>query len=185
MSKFEIIIPIEFDSAKSWQDASKVRDAVARAIKGRLSRSAKGLKIEPVEYRDASQEGNLSRGRDLLRRDYYADVHGVADDFKRAAKAGEFKDAEGADEWLHQTVDGSQRVMFTHLAQEALVVSDNEDAYADDFGEEILVKDGQINWPALAFCAFKADVLERLSADGIELSDAKTWLPDETEESTA
>lgn len=183
MPTYEIVIPIAFetnDNPSTWQGASKVRDAVEKAIKGRLRRSVKGLKLEPVEYRETGEEKNLERGRELIRRDYYADVHAVAEDFKRAAKAGEFTDTDGADEWLHQTVDDSQRVIYTHKAKEALLVSDNEDAYADDFGDD-LVQDGQIRWSVLAFCAFQADILERLRADGIELSDASTWSPQEAE----
>lgn len=179
MPTFEIIIPVAFDGAKNpstWQTASKIRDAVARYIKGKLGRLVKGgIKMDALEYRETSAEKDLERGRDLIRKDYFREVHGVAEDFKRAAKAGEFTDSDGADEWLHQTIDGSNRVQLNHLAQECILFSDNEDAYTDSFGSDGLVNDNQINWGAIAYSAFRADIIERLDADGVEPSSPETW----------
>lgn len=114
---------------------------------------------------------STANGRDIVRQEYYKDVCDIVEDFK----AGEFSDADGADTWLHETIDGCARVIYTYLAQECLLVSTNESAYVDDFGEEGMVKDGAINWSLLAYCALRADVLERLEADGIDISNPETW----------
>ena len=115
-------------------------------------------------------------------RTYIDDVAEVVSAFKLAVKTGEITDAESADEWLWQTIDGHSRVIYTANAKECLYASDHDGAYFDDFGSEGAVKDGSLNWSALAFCAFRQDVLDALSADGVELHDESTFLPDDDEE---
>ena len=116
------------------------------------------------------------------RKIYADDIAEVVSAFKLAVETGEITDTESADEWLWQTIDGHRRVIITHLAKECLYESGNDGAYFEDFGSEGAVKDGALNWSALAFCAFRQDVLEALSADGIELHDEDTFLPDDDEE---
>ncbi len=79
-------------------------------------------------------------------------------------------------------MDGHSRVIYTAKAKECLYESANDGAYLEDFGSEGAVKDGALNWSALAFCAFRQDVFEALSADGIELHDEDTFLSDDDEE---
>ena len=113
---------------------------------------------------------------------YTDDIAEVVSAFKLAVESGDITDTESADEWLWQTIDGHRRVIITHLAKECLYASNHDGAYFDDFGSEGAVKDGSLNWSALAFCAFRQDVLDALSVDGIELHDEDTFLPDADEE---
>ncbi len=115
-------------------------------------------------------------------RTYIDDVAEVVSAFKLAVETGDITDTESADEWLHQTIDGHSRVIYTASAKECLYESSNDGAYFDDFGSEGAVKDGSLNWSALAFCAFRQDVLEALSDGGIELHDEDTFLSDDDEE---
>ena len=113
---------------------------------------------------------------------YSDDIADVVSAFKLAVETGDITDAESADEWLWQTIDGHGRVIYTASAKECLYESSNDGAYFDDFGSEGAVKDGSLNWSALAFCAFRQDVLDALSVDGIELHDESTFIPDDDEE---
>ncbi len=115
-------------------------------------------------------------------RTYTDDVADVVSAFKLAVETGDITDTESADEWLHQTIDGHGRVIYTASAKECLYESANDGAYFEDFGSEGAVKDGVLNWSSLAFCAFQRDVLEALSDDGIELHDEDTFLSDDDEE---
>lgn len=71
----------------------------------------------------------------VLRRAYYADVRDVVADALDAVASGEVTDADALDTWLHETIDGCQRVIYTWQARLGLLASDNEDAYQDETGE--------------------------------------------------
>ena len=70
--------------------------------------------------------------------------------------------AEEADQWLHETIDGHGRVIYTFRAMQCLVFSDNDGAYVEEFGSDGLTTDGCLNWSMLAFSAFRADVMESM-----------------------
>ena len=63
---------------------------------------------------------------------------------------------EYMDEWLHETLDGSEEVIYTARSKAVLLASPNEDSYAEAFGEA--PKDVH----AAAFWAMRADILERV-----------------------
>jgi len=63
---------------------------------------------------------------------------------------------EHMDEWLHETLDGSEEVIYTSRSKVVLLASPNEDSYAEAFGEA--PKDVH----AAAFWAMRADILERV-----------------------
>lgn len=93
----------------------------------------------------------------VLRRDYWSDVRGVI----AAAREESFESLEELGEWLSETVDGHQRVIYTGLAIETLLFSDNEDSYVDVYGAELPTLDGEaLNWSAIAYFAFEADIVE-------------------------
>lgn len=124
----------------------------------------------------------VSAARDTMREDYWTDVRGVVSDVKGelAAKLKAGEEAESLQDWLdtyiHETIDGHERVIYTHQAQETLLVSENDGAYFDDMGsaEGAFDRDG-VKWSLLAFSAFKADVLEMLDAHKIQPSDPDTY----------
>jgi len=104
----------------------------------------------------------------VLRADYYDDVRTCADDIDREARERRAEGETDLREWLlervHETCDGHSRVIYTGLAIETLLFSDNESAYVDDFGSEGVCSDGAVNWSLLAFAAFERDVMEQLDA---------------------
>lgn len=104
----------------------------------------------------------------ILRAAYYRDVRSVAEDIRDAVKDGEITDRDGFETRLHEECDGNQRVIYTSNAQECILLSDNSSAYVDSFGEEGIVSNGDINWSALAYSAFEADVREQLDAEGVD-----------------
>lgn len=106
----------------------------------------------------------------VLHRNYYADVRGVGDELIRAIRAGELTSWDQVSDWLHETVDGHARVIYTLEAQECLRYSDHKDAYVESFGsEDVVTGDGVINWSALAYSAFEADILEYVDFQGVDV----------------
>lgn len=188
MPKFNIIIPVEYDRVEGkpeWAIAAVIRDAVQSALSRHLCKAIQKAVVKEgggnhvinrVEYRDNSADERLKDGRDALRRDYYADICRIADDFRDEAERAAFEDSEGADTWLHETIDGCQRVIYTQQAQEAILCSSNDDAYIVEFGSiEGAVSDDCINWSVLAYSTVMADVREQLDAYSIDPSDPDTW----------
>ena len=103
-------------------------------------------------------ETTVSDALSILYRDYFAAVRSIADEALSLAKSGEIADDEALSDWLHESIDGHQRVIYTYKAKLVLICTDNPDAYADDFGAEGLVKSGAINWEGMAYAAMLADV---------------------------
>ena len=76
---------------------------------------------------------------------------------------------------LHESVDGSQRVIYTHQAKMCMVYTDNEDSYQDDFGVEGMVNASGINWSGLAFAAFRQDIIDHLNRNDYDLNSPEDW----------
>jgi hypothetical protein len=104
----------------------------------------------------------------ILRADYYSDVRSSAESIKEAIADGEITNEDEFHTRIHEECDGAARVIYTAQAQEAILLSDNADAYVDSFGSEGIVSGDSINWSALAYSAFEADIREQLSADGVD-----------------
>jgi len=102
----------------------------------------------------------------VLRAEYYQSVRGIVEDLRRAIKDGEVTDQESLDQWLHQTVDGSYWVIYTHANFQVLMCSDNHDAYSEEYGQPAVEGDS-INWAALAHAAMERDVQQQIDAEGI------------------
>ncbi len=116
------------------------------------------------------QNVTVDEAENILRKDYRSDVVGIVSAYADAL-GDDITDSEDADTWIHETIDGSQRVMYTYQAQQCLLYSDNDGAYGEDFGGDGMVEDGCIMWSRLAFCAFRADVLEDLELYGLPYGD--------------
>jgi hypothetical protein len=110
-------------------------------------------------------EAALEEAQRVCRADYYNDVRDVAEEFCKMWRGGEFDDNDSAMTWLHETIDGHGRVIYTAQAMDCLRYSGNDGAFIDSFGTDGLVKDGCINWSAMAYAAFEADILERINAE--------------------
>jgi hypothetical protein len=127
------------------------------------------------------QDMNVPTAMDVLRRDYVEDVDGLAKDLKRQIDEGEITDAEELSDRMHEAVDGTQRVIYTAQAQLGLVFSNNSSAYADEMGEEGLVRDGDVNWSGMMFMAMQQDVIEELERLGVDVNDPQPTEDEETE----
>jgi hypothetical protein len=108
------------------------------------------------------QQITVEQAERVLRAEYWDDVRTMAEDARRAVKDGEVTDADGMNDWLWETVDGTGRVIYTAQAMDGLRWSEHDDAYFDEglYCEEDF-RDG-IPWSKLMFCAMLADVREDL-----------------------
>ena len=109
--------------------------------------------------------------------DYWEDVRNmaqsIADEIESRANDGELGETlrEWLQEHIHESIDGSARIIYTRQAQECLIYSSNDGAYFEEFGDEGAVSDGCINWSAIAFSAFERDVIEQLDAIGVDVNE--------------
>lgn len=114
----------------------------------------------------------------VLRAEYYSAVRAIVDEAMGEMKDGTIADREALDEWIHQSVDGSYWVIYTHANMQVLFVSDNDDAYMDDFGDAP-VEGGNINWAALAFAAMRRDIYNLVDAYEDEIDELLSGLVEE------
>ena len=96
----------------------------------------------------------------VLRAEYYQAVRGLAQEAIERAKTG-----EDMNDALHELIDGSYGVIYTHANFQVLMCSDHHDAYSENFGEPP-VSGSDINWAALAYAAMEQDVQEQIQAEG-------------------
>lgn len=138
------------------------------------------LKTKPLSEL-SSEEMREARdlARSILRADYYRDIRCVANDVKSEIESGNLKAWDAVIEYVSDSLDGTGRVIYTQLAQEGLLSSDNADAMIDEFGPEGIATKDAINWHAMAYHAMERDVFEQLSAEGV---DSDYWDNLETEE---
>lgn len=106
----------------------------------------------------------------IKRAEYYSSVRSLAEDIADDLKRGDISDREQLLERVQETADGSSWVIYTASAMEVLRYSDNDGAYVDNFGTEGVVRDGSINWSALAYAALEQDINEHLEAIGVDVN---------------
>ncbi len=116
-------------------------------------------------------EADVRAAVSILSMDYYNDCRDVAKELARQMKDGEVDDFSDA---LHQAVDGTQRIIYTFQAKCGLLVSDNADAYVEEFGEAP-VEGGNIKWEAMAFAAMEQDVIKELDVRSVDVNDPSSW----------
>jgi hypothetical protein len=104
----------------------------------------------------------------VLRAEYYGVVRGIVEDLKARVAAGEIASEDALNDAVHQEVDGSYWVIYTHANFQVLLCSDHHDAYFEEYGEAPIV-DGDINWAALAFATLERDVRDQMGAEGVEI----------------
>ncbi len=103
----------------------------------------------------------------VLRAEYYQGVRSIAQELARCAKDNEIRDQDGWEQAIHEEIDGSYWVIYTHANFQVLMCSDNHDAYSEEYGEPAVSGDS-INWAALAFAAMERDVRQQIDAEGFE-----------------
>ena len=100
----------------------------------------------------AEQEVTFADAYHALEKWYWEVVRDYADSYsderdeavKRVMKQEGLEDEDDVDqydvdeymyEWLHETLDGCEEVIYTARSKAVLLASPNEDAYLEDFGE--------------------------------------------------
>lgn len=128
----------------------------------------------PRRSADEITDADCDAATSILSMDYYNDVRSVAKDLARQMKEGEV-DRDGFTEALDAAVDGTQRVIYTWQAKLAVILSENGDAYFDEFGDEGAVSKEGINWERLAFVAMTQDVMKELDVRNVDINDPNSW----------
>lgn len=81
-------------------------------------------------------------------------------------------------ERIHQNIDGNSWIIYTHYAMKILALK-GTDAYTDSFGTDGLVKDGDINYGAIAFAAMEQDVMEDFGRLDFDPNEPTAFFEDE------
>jgi hypothetical protein len=106
----------------------------------------------------------------VLRAEYYQGVRGISQDLADRVKDGELNTRDSLEQAVHESVDGSYWVIYTHANFQVLICSDHHDEYMEVTGEPPV--DGEsINWSALAYYAMLRDVQDQMSAEGVEIDE--------------
>lgn len=128
------------------------------------------LNMAGVEYLSTPHSAAHPEGREnqtvqaahgILERNYRADVVSCADSIRGSIQNEEIEDFEALDQFIHETIDGASRVIYTEQARDACIYSGNEAAW-QEVHDEVPVSGGEVDWSIMAFYCFRADVLEEL-----------------------
>jgi hypothetical protein len=160
----------------------QLSDEERETILDRLRRSeAPGPQLAERIASEHGEEDLLSLAASRLRAWYYGRVRDVTEDALGQILSGELEDEDALEQWLHETIDQSDVVIYTHKAKCALLASNNEDALEEETGE------ARADVGARAYYAMRADVRETLETlvnyppdglglpEGFDLSDSTTW----------
>jgi Uri superfamily endonuclease len=137
-------------------------------------------------------EITVDDARQVLRKDYYDDVRSMSEgirqefaDYVKRDKPSSDDAREWLQDYIHESCDGASRVIYTSEAMDCLRYSDNDEAGIEELGSEGFDWSDGIPWSQLAYFAFRRDVEEQLSADGLDLNDPIAEDEDETEDEGA
>lgn len=105
----------------------------------------------------------------ITRKDYFDEIRAVRDNALEEYKEyGRDTDPnEWVSDWLHQTIDGHEWVIYNWYHTQILTWSDNEDAVFDVMGEVTGTDASSVLTP-MAFFAMEADVRDHLEMDEFE-----------------
>lgn len=95
-------------------------------------------------------------------REYRQELRSIAEEAARSCRDGEIDSHEALCDWVHETLDGHQWVIYTGYNWDVLAVSENDGAYVENFGTDGVIADGSLNTAALAYAAMEADLWETL-----------------------
>lgn len=120
----------------------------------------------PVRDETPRERVEMTRGaaEDFLRREYRADVRSYAEDILRAVSDGEIEDSDALETRLHETCDGSERIIYTSKALDVLRWTEHDDAALEEMGSDALasVDTSSEVYTRLAYFALRADISEAL-----------------------
>lgn len=98
----------------------------------------------------------------ITRSEYQEEIRSIADEAKKAVVE------EGADlhDWIHETIDGHQWVIYTAYNHEVLAVCSNPDAGVEEglIDANAAIKEGGMSrlTAQLAYCAMEEDVMREV-----------------------
>lgn len=165
----------------TFQLSTEEKALIVQALRERAGEAGGPVREElarRIDYTGGEEDGLEAASR-MMRNWYGERVHGLAEDVLRAILDGEVSDLG---DYLHETVDSTDLVIYTWKASAVLFASDNEDAGEQELGEAPDSVGGRAYW------ALRADVLEALESmvtygppegidlpEGFELHDSDTW----------
>ena len=99
---------------------------------------------------------------DVTRKEYWDEIRSIALDaieegWTQAGADADEPDEEAMQEYVQQTVDGHQWIIYYGYPEDVLRFTDNKDAYIDAFGS-IEAKDTNEALAKMAYMAMEADV---------------------------
>lgn len=90
--------------------------------------------------------------------EYWDEIRDLAKEFNTRVNRGPDYDEQDPGEWLWETLDGHEFVIYTVYAREVLQISPNDQAYSDQTGEVV-----DFHRPELgALYAMQQDVVDAL-----------------------
>jgi hypothetical protein len=98
--------------------------------------------------------------------EYYQEINAIVQ-----ACVEEFNECDGGrefDEFLHEAIDSHSWIIYTYMNHQVLQHSANESYAADNYGAEVMILNGQINWAALAYGAMYGDCLESAAFEELQ-----------------
>ena len=114
----------------------------------------------------------------LTEREYNDEIRSICTSAYEEYEAAHEEKSKPADpsewvyEWLHETIDGHQYVIYTYLNTQVLTHSSNENAYWDQFDETPQASCYSQLMATLAFCAMQADVMALIDMSKFESEEA-------------
>lgn len=131
----------------------------------------------------SDNEKTVEEAKRIIRADYYSNVRSLAKVAVLAIKAGEIGDRYDLDTWLHETCDGSYWVIYTRANLDVMTASDNWLACEEEgLGS---VSDGDLSrtLAVYSYYALRADVVQALEAEGVDLNEPEALREAERDES--
>lgn len=113
----------------------------------------------------------------VLQSDYDSDIRSLREDFQQAVKDGEISDRDDAERWIHESIDGHQRVIYTGHAMMVCRLSDADPQ--DGIEEGIVDVKSPMFWSQMAYYCMESDLRNELNMHDIDLDNLEG---DETEE---
>lgn len=125
---------------------------------------------------ETEPEVSVDEALRVLNHDYWDDVRDIVDDLARAIRDGEITDDESFQEYLDETTDGHERVIYAHQSRLGLCFTNNADAYEEEFGEKPPSVEAQmlmsLRWDVMAktgtyeeFCEELEEARQRVEID--------------------
>lgn len=122
-----------------------------------------------MAYRKGVTRGELDAAKTTCRKAYYSAVAWIAELARARVRADELRNVDELNDWLHEEIHASAWIEPQH-SRLVLAISDNADAFADLYADDLRPTPGlgvsQVPWWTFAACAMRADVEDRIAADG-------------------